>query len=273
MELTTAKKLADLNRRFYDEHAVAFAHRRATPQPGIARVLDQMPPGAHVLEVGCGDGTTARRLAANSNIASYLGLDLSPALLDKARAGLLPPTLPSAEKRGAVEGVVSPSPVGALPDGGGGRGWGYDFVLADLTSPDWPRVLPARPFTCILAFSVFHHLPGFAARARTLQTLAACLAPGGRLAMSNWQFTRSERLRRRIVPWATIGLAESEVEQDDYLLTWERNHRRGLRYVHLLDAAEARRLAENAGLTIAEIFSSDGFSGDLADYVIMRKSE
>jgi hypothetical protein len=70
-----------------------------------------------------------------------------------------------------------------------------------------------------------------------------------------------------------LNLSGSAVEPGDYLITWERHRRRGLRYVHLLDEAEARQLAEAARLDVVEVFHSDGVSNDLADYVIMHKSE
>jgi SAM-dependent methyltransferase len=251
MELTTAQKLADLNRRFYEDHAAGYARARATPQPGIRRILAMIPPGARVLEIGCGDGKVARALVADSDVAAYFGLDLSPAML--ARAAVMGDEGQKHLRR--PSSVVRPS-----------------FALADLTSPDWPRVLPPEPFTYILAFAVLHHLPGFETRARVLRTLAEHLAPGGACAVSNWQFARSERLKRRIVPWSTLGLSENDVEPGDYLLTWERNKRSGLRYVHILDEAEARRMAAGAGLRVVEVFRADGVSGDLADYVRMRKS-
>jgi len=274
MDSATAQKLAALNRQFYADHALAFAHRRATPQPGIIRILDRLPPNASVLEIGCGDGKVARALMAHPNVIAYLGLDLDPTLLARARAGMRDPTptppLPRLQNTQTGEGV--PSPVGAFPDGAqAGLGWG--FALADLTSHNWHTSLPPTSFTAILAFSVFHHLPGAATRARVLRTLAGHLAPSGFIAMSNWQFNRSERLQKRLIPWSTLGLTESDLEPDDYLLAWERNAQRGLRYVHLLAEPEARQMAEAAGLTVTEIFQSDGLTHNLADYVIMQKAE
>src|SRR3990172_2065173 len=105
MELTTARKLADLNRRFYEDHAIAFAHRRATPQRGVRRILAMIPGGATVLELGCGDGKAAQALAAGSQIAAYLGLDLSPALLERARK------VTGDEQRETAPGPHTPSPV------------------------------------------------------------------------------------------------------------------------------------------------------------------
>jgi SAM-dependent methyltransferase len=144
------------------------------------------------------------------------------------------------------------------------------FQNVDLTSPDMPAALPREPFDWILSFATFHHLPGRETRQRVLQTLAHQLAPGGVFVMSNWQFTRSARLMKRAADWARIGLAASEVEPGDYLLTWERAGKQGLRYVHLLNEAEARELCHGAGLEISEVFESDGGTGALAEYVRMR---
>jgi SAM-dependent methyltransferase len=256
MELTTAQRLADLNRRFYEQHAEAFAEARPRLHPGVKRVLARIPAGAHVLELGCGDGKVGRWLAAHANVASYLGLDSSAEMLERAMRY----TQLTDDRRRTTEAYSS---------------FGIrhlSFAFADLTSPDWPRALPSHPLDWILAFAVFHHLPGFDARARILRALADHLAPGGMFVMSNWQFTRSERLKRRIVPWAALNLDETEVEPGDYLLSWERGGQRGLRYVHVLDEAEARRMAEAAGLAVIEVFRSDGVTGDLSDYVQMRKS-
>src|SRR5574337_997170 len=211
MELTTAQRLADLNRRFYEQHAEAFAETRLRLHPGVKRVLALLPPGARVIEIGCGDGKVGRWLAANTNVASYLGLDSSEAMLERARRYTQLTDdwrqTPAADSSCGIRRL--------------------SFAFADLTSPDWPRALPPHPFDWILAFAVFHHLPGFAARTRILCALAERLAPGGTLAMSNWQFTRSERLKCRIVPWPALNLVEADVEPGDYLLSWERGSQRG----------------------------------------------
>ena len=254
MELATAQRLADLNRAFYVEHAENFADSRPRLAPGIQRALAHLPPQARVLELGCGDGKVGRWLAAQASPAFYLGLDSSEAMLARARQ--------FSEQK--AESSRQSLAFRLLPSA---------YRLADFTAPNWTRVLPANSFDWILAFALFHHLPGYEMRAGLLRTLADRLAEGGSLVMSNWQFTRSERLRQRIAPWTEIGLQVTDVEANDYLLTWERKGKRGLRYVHLLDEAEARRMAEAAGLTVIEVFRSDGAAGDLADYALMRKSE
>ncbi len=253
MDAAVRRRLNELNREFYDAHAEAFADSRPRLAPGIRRVLAHLAPGARVLEVGCGDGKVGRWLRRNVPDAVYWGIDSSVGMLERAKRYSRQPSAVS----------YQPSAVSRQR---------LNFVQADLTAPDWPRGLPAEPFDWALAFAVLHHIPGRAARAEVLRTLAAHLSPGGALALSNWQFTRSARLLARVAPWSTLELAEGAVEPGDYLLTWERAGRRGLRYVLALDEAEARALAAEAGLTVTEVFQSDGGSGALADYALLSKS-
>jgi tRNA (uracil-5-)-methyltransferase TRM9 len=246
MELSTARQLAALNQRFYDEHAENFADSRPRLAAGVQQVLAHVPAGARVLEVGCGDGKVGRALA-RAGVGAYLGLDASEAMLERARAYTTkdePPTFSG-----------GPSSV---------------FLLSDLTSPSWSGILAGEPFDWILSFAVFHHLPGYHLRAAVLRTLAEHLAPGGRIALSNWQFTRSARARARIVPWAQAGLTDADVEPGDYLLSWERKGKHGLRYLHLLDQPEAERLAAEARLRVVETFSADGVTGDLSEYCVLE---
>jgi len=249
MESATVQRLNALTREFYDQHAEAFADSRPRLAPGVRRVLAQVKPGVRVLEAGCGDGKVARWLARQAPPAFYLGLDGSQGMLERAR------------RYSALDSQRPPPPAFRLGE--------EAFALADLAAPVWADALPGAPFDVALAFAVFHHLPGYETRARLMRDLARHMAPAGRVAMSNWQFLRSPRVERHLVPWTVLGLTEAQVEPGDYLLSWERRGRRGVRYVHLLDEAEARRLAQQAGLQVLEIFSADGALGNLAEYVVL----
>jgi tRNA (uracil-5-)-methyltransferase TRM9 len=250
MELSTAQRLAALNLRFYAEHAENYADARPRLPTGVQRVLAAIAPGSRVLEAGCGDGKVGRALA-RAGVGSYVGLDSSEPMLERARRYTT-----EYDGRTTDNSVVRPS---------------YSvFAHADLASPSWSAVLAEGSFDWILGFAVFHHLPGYALRASVLRTLAGHLAGGGQVALSNWQFTRSERLKRRIVPWAQAGLSDDDVEPGDYLLSWERKRQRGLRYVHMLDQAETERMAAEAGLRVVESYSADGVTGDLSDYLLLH---
>ena len=89
-----------------------------------------------------------------------------------------------------------------------------------------------------------------------MRQMAALLRPAGRLIVSTWQFLHSERLRRKIVPWETIGMTADQVQAGDYILDWRRGGV-GLRYCHLIDEAELAALCHDAGLTLQETFRAD----------------
>jgi SAM-dependent methyltransferase len=146
----------------------------------------------------------------------------------------------------------------------------FVFLLCDLTTPAWQDAVAGQSFDWVLAFAVFHHLPGYDLRVGVLQRMAEHLAPGGRIAFSNWQLNRSARMLKRVVPWSAAGLSDENVEPGDYLLSWERNDRHGLRYVHVIDQPEAERMTADAGLRVVETFSADGVTGDLSEYRVME---
>jgi SAM-dependent methyltransferase len=230
-----ARRLATLNREFYDAFADAFAGSRGRTEPGLERALARVEPGSRVLDVGCGHGRVATLLPSGTH---YVGLDFSPEMLALAE-----------EKAAGRPSVHS------------------DFVAADLLDPHWERRIDGT-FDWIVFRAVLHHVPGYANRLRILRQAARLLAPGGHILLANWQFLRLERLRRRLQPWEEAGLLEADVEAGDYLLDWRRQGR-GLRYVHLVDEVETLRLAQEADLKVEALFSADGRNDDLTLYAIL----
>jgi SAM-dependent methyltransferase len=237
--------LRRINSEFYQTFAESFADTRGRLQPGILKVLEKLPGDADVLDLGCGHGQIARWRLERDDSGLTFGVDSSLSLL-ALTADLV------------VNGQI-------------------EFAQVDLAEPGWAdRVLqrlesiPEAGFDWIYAFAVMHHLPGQGTRREFVHQSVKLLETGGRMAVSNWNFMASQRLRERILPWETIGLEGNEVDQGDYLLDWRRDGH-GIRYVHHFTDPELAELAEQAGLMVLDRFYSDGETGDLGMYQVWAK--
>ena len=247
MDAIVARQLIDLNRQFYQTFALQFSQTRQRIQPGVRQVLKSIPENASILDLGCGNGELWQALLKSGFQGDYLGLDVSPGLLEIARHKGL--------------SAASKKPV---------------FINADLTTSAWDQDLfPAEStqsaksnplqFDFVLAFAVFHHIPGDGLRQDALKKIQRLISPGGQFIHSEWQFLNSDRLKQRIQPWSIIGLNQTSIDKDDYLLDW-RHGGQGLRYIHLFQEEELQELAEKAGFEIQDTFYSDGEGGNLSLY-------
>lgn len=234
--------LAELNRAFYAEFAGDFARTRQSWPPGFSGILPHLALAFNVLDLGCGNGRLLRFLHEQDWRGRYLGVDSSPRLL-----------------------AIAEETTSALP------GATAAFSLADLLRPDWPASLGDFRPDAVAALAVLHHIPGADARAAFVAAAADLLPPGGALILSTWQFLSSPRLRRHILPWTAASLAATDVEQDDYLLSWGQGAA-GQRYCAAIDEAALHRLAAVAGLKTAGAFYADGHEGNLNLYGIYHKA-
>ena len=141
------------------------------------------------------------------------------------------------------------------------------FIQLDLTETDWNKVLPREAFDLVLCFAALHHIPSHPARLSVCKNIRKLISETGQIQISNWQFLKSERLKKRIVPWEEVDLAQDDVDQGDYLLDWRRGGY-GLRYIHHFNPEELSRLADESGFRIIESFDSDGKSGNLSLYQV-----
>lgn len=229
MNEATVRRLVALNKTFYATVAEPFATSRAQPQPGFERLRQYLAAGSRVLDVGCGEGRFGRFLRDRGLTFEYLGVDFSVAVL----------------AAGELAGRV---------------------VQRDLSRPGCLDDLGL--FNLIACLSTLQHIPGRENRARLLTEMATCLAPGGHVALANWQFTSSARQRRKIRPWSEVNISESDVEAGDYLLSWDRGAR-ALRYVALVDEGETLWLARSAKLRVVDQFRDDGREGNLNLYTVL----
>ncbi len=229
MKAEVARQLVDVNRGFYQSLAAPFSASRGQLQPGVLKVLDNIPGEARVLDLGCGNGGVAAELARRAHRGQYLGMDGSAELLDAAQA----------------------------------RAPGFEFVQTDLTT-DFAKHITG-PFDFVFLFAVLHHIPGQELRLELLNKSRGLLKADGTMVMSNWQFMGSPRLRERVQSWDVIGLAAAQVDEGDYLLDW-RSGGTGLRYVHQFTQDELAKLAGAGGFQVADSFLSDGSGGKLSLY-------
>lgn len=237
MDAETAQRLIALNRKFYAEFGQSFSETRQRLQPGVREIISKWRGDERILDLGCGNGELARTLAAREHRGSYLGLDFSPPLLREAQR--------------------QPG------------GFTANFHPADLTASDWPLDPHFSQLDIVTAFAVLHHIPGWDLRYRLLQRIHTLLAPDGRFIHSEWQFLNSAKLKRRIQPWERVDLADSQVDDGDYLLDW-RSGGEGLRYVHHFSEEELADLAAATGFMILDTFFSDGEGGRLGLYQVWQ---
>jgi SAM-dependent methyltransferase len=234
MEERTAERLLALNREFYTTFAQAFASSRSRFDPALKCILPYIPLAARVLDVGCGSGRLALLLDVERPGTSYLGLDVVPELVALARA-----------QTGRLANISA------------------SFRVVDLAQVGWGGALGWASPDVAVALAVLHHIPGRDRRGLLLREMAQVLRPGGSLIVSTWQFLEDERLRRKVVDWAEVGIAPEELDPGDYLLDWKRGGR-GLRYCHLVDRAELEELAAESSLRVRKTFRAGGRAGNLS---------
>ncbi len=241
MDARIQSRLLRINQNFYDQYSSSFSCTRNQVQPGIHRLIPRFGSNTSILDVGCGNGTLARALAAQGFSGHYVGVDMSIDLLTKARELL------------------------GTPENGH-----YTFQQVDLASPNWHNALPPGQYDWLVSFAVLHHLPSDDLRLQTVLTFNKLIKPGGFVVVSVWQWHNSPRLRQRVQPWSTVGINPEELDAGDVLLDWRADETPGLRYVHTFDEASLSNLATRAGFKVCEGFLSDGKSGDLALYQIWQ---
>lgn len=226
------QKLVELNRTFYSRFSQPFAETRNQPQPGYSLLIKHLPKKpVRLLDVGCGEGRFGRHLQKFSSNVDYVGIDFSPELLAIAM-----------EK---VDGT---------------------FFQREIGNPDCLEGL--GEFDIIVCLATLQHIPGKARRIHLLQEFRQHLAGGGEIWLSTWQFLGNERQMKKITDWSRVGISTTEVEQNDYLLSWQRGGI-GYRYVNYIGDDEIKSLTAESGLKIKELFRADGKEGNLNLYSLL----
>jgi len=245
MKPETIAKLHHINQEFYQTFARSFASTRRRIQPGIRRVLCEIPRQGNWLDIGCGSGALAVEWAKQQRTGLYQGIDFSQDLLSEA------------EKE--IQAVQVPA------------GLKFSFSPADLISDGWNVPLKKTSWDGALCFAVLHHIPGSDLRQRICTSIAELLGNDKSLNLSVWQVQNSPRLMQRILPWSRAGLDENDLDAGDVLMDWRAGpdgepNSQGIRYVHIFSEDELAALAEGSGFKVTDSFYSDGKEGNLGLY-------
>lgn len=163
-------KDATADARFWDRLARKYARDAIKDLAGyertVARARECLRSTDTVLELGCGTGTTALKLAPG--VARYIGTDISAEMIAIAREKV------AAERCDKLE---------------------FSVVGSDRAT--WP----AGPFDAVLAFNLLHLVPE---RSRYLQQVHASLKPGGLFITKTPCLSEMSRLIRLAVPVAQL---------------------------------------------------------------------
>jgi len=236
MDKHIVERLIDLNRQFYSSFATEFSNSRRSERINMDPILAYFRDGVKILDVGCGNGRLAERIDRDGLRVEYLGIDAARELIAIA-----------AKHRANLQNVRA------------------EFRICDITQESWFREFADKSFDIIIAFAALHHIPSYDLRQKILQEIRQLLAARGTLIMTNWQFDRNERLRKKIVPWSAVEIDERTVETGDALISWQRGGV-GYRYCHLIHEDEVEEMAKSVGFRIVKQFYGDA---DLNLYSIL----
>lgn len=237
-------QLLEINRAFYAEFAANFHRSRIEPAEGFHVLTQRLPQRPmSMLDVACGNGRLGYFLYQQGQVAEYVGVDFSVPYMRQSAYW---------QEELAEERVVQEQ---------------FRFEAVNMMEAGFLDAFGR--FDVVACMSAMHHVPTAARRAELLQEMAAHVRPEGVVLLGNWQFLDSERQRRKLLPWSTVGLTEGDVEAGDHLMSWRRGGF-GYRYVTMIDEGQTAELAKSAGLKIVEQFRSDGREGNLNLYTMMR---
>lgn len=259
MNLATARELSRLTGEFYARTSASFAQTRTAPWPGWQRVIDELGmcgiadlPTAplRVLDLACGNLRFERFLAEmayESRVPSPIevhAFDSCDAMLDEAP---IPDVTVAYTHLDIVEALLAGN---MLQDAVGSH-------VVDLA----------------VCFGFMHHLCLPEHRQRVLEALVESVVPGGMIAVSFWQLSKSERLLGKARAVTEHAVAQHDLRglgEGDYLLGWQ-DRTDVLRYCHDFSEQEIDDLAQ-AVASAEEVarFSADGATGNLNRHLVMR---
>lgn len=215
-----------MSANFYRSHADSWDGSRQQAHDSWQRIFAHVaPPPISILDLGCGNARLAGFLQKHvPTINRYVGVDTEPAFLELART-----RYPEADfKLAAVEHFLTTT---------------------------------QEKFDLIVAFGLFHHLPGEDFRSYVLNAIKSVLSDSGTAVISFWQPKDLKNFDIKTKNDAIEGL-----EENDFLLGWSGDFST-LRYCHHFEKSEIDRLIEQSPFEVISQFKGTG--NDLTNYYLI----
>lgn len=234
MDFNEAKKIMELNARFYDLLADDFARSRASAQEEFAALGGYFKDGDSVLDLGCGNGRFYELICPPGKEIKYFGLDNSSRLIEMAKQ--------------------------KYPQG--------QFILGDgLALPFGENF-----FDKVLCAAALHHLPGYDLRREFLRQAYRVLKEGGWLVLTTAATSWSSRRWWPFLKYAWLKiLGKSKLDWGDFYEPWGSGENKGLRYYHDFSPKEIKSLLEDVGFVIESLSFLTRKSGEKNMVVVARK--
>ncbi len=232
MDKAARAQLQQLSSEFYQHHAASFDDTRQAPWPSwqrlLSRAIDAKAPKS-ILDLGCGNGRFAAFLDDSGIDGEYTGVDAELQLIERAKD----------------------------------RYPAKRFVHASI---DDYLAAGAKQFDLVVAFGLFHHLPGAEYRAEVLGQIADHLSPEGVACVSLWQPTKLRNFEAK----AFTGPSPVTLEPGDHLLGWQGDFG-ALRYCHDFSDNEIETLLSDLALRFSLVIRFQGSGSDATNhYVVLQ---
>lgn len=250
-----AKKLCDINNRFYRDNCQSFSATRVSPWTGWRISLETLRRAGlldaeelTVFDMACG----------NLRFASFLSEELPHKDLTIF----------------AVDDCDT-----LVPPRSGVRFQSIDVVGLLLAGTVLSERIDAPACDLSVCFGFMHHIPGQNNRARLLESLLQQTRSGGYAVVSFWRFLDNEALAKKARLTHTSALEElglddaeiSELDAGDCFLGWK-DTVGSYRYCHSFASTEIDELLASVTdrASVVARFIADGRTNDLNEYAILR---
>jgi SAM-dependent methyltransferase len=222
--------------RNYENIAFDFDQSRQRPMKPLVHEISKslnLPAGARVLDLGCGNACFLPVLSLYQKDFFYLGIDGSVNLVELAK-----------------------------------KNQGDHFKILNILDLD---KLAEKDFDIIFSWAVLHHIPGKDLRQEVLEKVFAKLQDRGRFVFSVWKF--STLAHKKKLSFMKIFLEQlfhgRLIDRGDFIFPWKGSAQNDLdrvRYYHNFSKKELDRIIAKTSFSV-EKFMEDDFNY----YYILKK--